>query len=104
MSTEKYWYLRSPRGLCDAHLAQAPTAKYGAVDTVCGASFTPVAVFHYGSRNATEPLDPRVCADCQQAAVAAVAALPNPTPTTPDGKTRLSELDKRMSQTLRDPR
>jgi len=36
----------------------------GAVRSVCGAAFAPVAVFNFGSRTTGAP-DPRVCADCQ---------------------------------------
>jgi hypothetical protein len=56
----------------DAHFVSAAGSE-GVVWSVCGAAFAPVAVFNYGTRDATELPDPRVCVDCQQAA----ATLPN---------------------------
>ncbi len=58
-----HWYLRSPRDLMDAHFV-SDAGSNGTVESVCGATFTPVAVFNFGSRATTAP-DPRVCADCQ---------------------------------------
>jgi hypothetical protein len=65
MSIDKYWYLRSPRDLCNAHYAKPPTAKYGTVESVCGATFQPVALFTFGTASAEQPFDPRVCPICQ---------------------------------------
>jgi hypothetical protein len=61
----RYWYLRSPRNLHDAHFA---AADGGAVRSACGAVFTPAALFTAGTQPAEQPPDPRACATCQDAA------------------------------------
>ena len=58
-----HWYLRSPQDIMDAHFVTEPGSD-GIVQSVCGAAFTPVAVFSFGSGTTGAP-DPRVCTDCQ---------------------------------------
>lgn len=66
--SKRCWYLRDPRNLLDAHLAQEMADGTTVVESLCGARFTPAAAFHAGSASPSAPPDPRVCATCQAAA------------------------------------